>query len=41
MHIEFINPGFIWHDRIHAKAMWKMEKKTFEESEIEDVFFFD
>ncbi len=32
---------FIWHDRIHAKAMWKMAKKTFEESEIEDVFFFD
>jgi len=21
---------FIWHDRIHAKAMWKMAKKTFE-----------
>lgn len=31
---------FIWHDRIHAKAMWKMAKKTFEENEIEDVFFF-
>ena len=32
---------FIWHDRIHAKAMWKMAKKTFEGNEIEDVFFFD
>lgn len=31
---------FIWHDRIHAKAMWKMAKKTFSESEIENVFFF-
>lgn len=31
---------FIWHDRIHAKAMWKMAKKTFGESEIENVFFF-
>ena len=32
---------FIWHDRIHAKAMWKMVKKTFEGNELEDVFFFD
>lgn len=32
---------FIWHDRIHAKAMWKMAKKTFEGNELEDVFFFD
>lgn len=31
---------FIWHDRIHAKAMWKMAKKTFENAELEDVFFF-
>ena len=31
---------FIWHDRIHAKAMWRMAKKTFEGNEIEDVFFF-
>ncbi len=31
---------FIWHDRIHAKAMWKMAKKTFEGNELEDVFFF-
>lgn len=32
---------FIWHDRIHAKAMWKMAKKTFVENKLEDVFFFD
>lgn len=32
---------FIWHDRIHAKAMWKMAKKTFEGFEAENVFFFD
>lgn len=31
---------FVWHDRIHAKAMWKMAKKTFVENRIEDVFFF-
>lgn len=32
---------FIWHDRIHAKAMWRMVKKTFPNAEIEDVFCFD
>ncbi len=32
---------FIWHDRIHAKAMWKMARKTFVGDELEDVFFFD
>lgn len=32
---------FIWHDRIHAKAMWKMAKKTFEGVEMENVFFFE
>lgn len=31
---------FIWHDRIHAKAMWRMAKKTFPECEIENVFHF-
>lgn len=31
---------FIWHDRIHAKAMWRMAKKTFLDVEIEDVFMF-
>ncbi len=32
---------FIWHDRIHAKAMWRMVRKTFPEVEIKDVFKFD
>ena len=31
---------FIWHDRIHAKAMWKMAKKTFGEDKVENVFRF-
>lgn len=31
---------FIWHDRIHAKAMWRMAKKTFGKSEVENVFKF-
>ena len=32
---------FIWHDRIHAKAMWKMAKKIFVGNKLEDVFSFD
>ena len=32
---------FIWHDRIHAKAMWRMAKKTFPECEIKNVFRFE
>lgn len=32
---------FIWHDRIHAKAMWRMTKKTFPKDEIENVFMFN
>lgn len=31
---------FIWHDRIHAKAMWKMVKKTFGENAVENIFGF-
>ena len=31
---------FIWHDRIHAKAMWKMVKKTFGEDAAENIFGF-
>ena len=31
---------FIWHDRIHAKAMWKMAKNTFGEDKVENVFRF-
>lgn len=30
---------FVWHDRIHAKAMWRMAKKTFN-VEVENVFCF-
>lgn len=30
---------FIWHDRIHAKAMWRMAKNIFQEG-IENVFGF-
>lgn len=31
---------FIWRDRIHAKAMWRMAKRIFPEYEIKNVFFF-
>lgn len=31
---------FIWHDRIHAKAMWKMIKKTFVGDKVENIFWF-
>lgn len=32
---------FVWHDRIHAKAMYKMAKDTFPDCDIIDVFSFD
>lgn len=32
---------FLWHDRIHAKAMYRMAKKTFGEEAIPDVFAFE
>ena len=32
---------FIWHDRIHAKAMYRMGIKTFGKSIIPDTFSFD
>ncbi len=32
---------FIWHDRIHAKAMYRMAVKTFGEGCCEDVFRFN
>lgn len=32
---------FIWHDRIHAKAMYKMALKTFDKRPIYNVFKFD
>lgn len=31
---------FLWHDRIHAKAMYKMAIKTFGEGSVWDVFHF-
>lgn len=31
---------FLWHDRIHAKAMYRMAIKTFGEHEIPDLFHF-
>ncbi len=32
---------FVWHDRIHAKAMYRMAKWTFSEMAIPDIFYFD
>ncbi len=32
---------FIWHDRIHARAMYKMAIKTFGTTVIPNVFLFD
>lgn len=32
---------FIWHDRIHAKAMYRMAIKTFGEDSVPNVFSFD
>ncbi len=32
---------FIWHDRIHAKAMYRMAIKTFGEKPIQNIFLFD
>ena len=32
---------FIWHDRIHAKAMYRMGIKKFGKSSIPDIFSFD
>ncbi len=31
---------FIWHDRIHAKAMYRMSAKAFPDAVITDRFFF-
>lgn len=31
---------FLWHDRIHAKAMYRMAVKTFGRTGLEDPFFF-
>lgn len=32
---------FIWHDRIHAKAMYRMALKTFGDNSVSDIFRFD
>ena len=32
---------FLWHDRIHAKAMYRMAKQTFGEESVPDVFRFE
>lgn len=32
---------FIWHDRIHAKAMYKMALNTFTDEYIPNIFKFD
>lgn len=32
---------FIWHDRIHAKAMYRMAVKTFGFEKIPNIFYFD
>ena len=31
---------FVWHDRIHAKAMWRMAEKTFGKGVVPNVFLF-
>ena len=31
---------FIWHDRIHAKVMYRMAVKTFGEDAVPDIFHF-
>lgn len=31
---------FVWHDRIHAKAMWRMALRTFGPGAVPDVFRF-
>lgn len=32
---------FVWHDRIHAKAMYRMALKTFPDAFIPNIFKFD
>lgn len=32
---------FIWHDRIHAKAMYRMAVRTFGQAAVPNIFFFD
>lgn len=32
---------FVWHDRIHAKSMYRMAVKTFGDKSVPNVFWFD
>lgn len=32
---------FIWHDRIHARAMWRMARRTFGADAVPDLFKFE
>lgn len=32
---------FLWHDRIHAKAMYRMAVQTFGKQSIPDIFYFE
>ena len=32
---------FLWHDRIHARALWRMAEKTFGDGATPDIFCFD
>lgn len=32
---------FVWHDRIHAKAMYRMVEKTFGKGSVPDIFQFE
>lgn len=32
---------FVWHDRIHAKAMYRMARKTFGPDAVSNIFCFD
>ena len=31
---------FVWHDRIHAKGMYRMAVKTFDKDSVENTFKF-
>lgn len=32
---------FLWHDRIHAKAMYRMATRTFSKNDVKDTFGFE
>ncbi len=42
VHLQEVNlRRFIWNDRIHAKAMYRMAVKTFGNDVVPNVFSFD